>query len=103
MSKSGKVPPKAAKVLGLGNVAPKAAKVLGMGMAGGAKKVTTAVSKGKAPTPPKAGFKAAPITSKKELKPSSPIIGARGTGVTGNVIEKGRMTDRVKKAGLGGL
>jgi hypothetical protein len=97
MSKSGNIPPKAGKVLGIGTQAKKPA-----GIGAAVKKITTAVSKGKASTTPPA-FKPAEIKSTQRLKPSSPIIGARGTGVTGNQIETGRMKDRVKKAGLGGL
>ncbi|HYE61613.1 MAG TPA: hypothetical protein VD997_06430 [Phycisphaerales bacterium] len=75
------------------------------GIAGAVKKITTAVSKGKAPTPPKApAFKQAEVKSTARLKPASPIIGTRGnTSVNGPAIEKDRMKDRVKKAGLGGL
>lgn len=100
MSKSGNIPPKAQKVLGIGTQAKKPT-----GIAGAVKKITGAVSKGKAPTPPKpAGFKPAQVKSTARLKPSTPIIGARGnTGVNGPAIEKQRMKDRVNKAGLGGL
>jgi len=71
VSKSGKVPPKAAKVLGIGQTAKKPT-----GVAGVAKKITAAVSKAKAPTPPKApAFKAATPATSGKMKPGAPVLG----------------------------
>jgi hypothetical protein len=94
MSKSNKVPPKAAKVLGLGNTPPKAAKVLGMGMNSAAKKVTTA----KAPAP-KPGFKAATPTTTGKMKVGAPVLGAQ-RGATPQGVNAQRMKGTIKKLGF---
>ena len=97
MSKNSKVPPKAAKVLGLGG----AKKTTGTGISGAAKKVTTSVSKGKAVTP---NFETAQPKSTARMKPTTPIIGAnRGKGANFATINADRMKSRVKKLGMGGL
>jgi hypothetical protein len=96
MSKSNKVPPKAAKVLGLGNTPPKAAKVLGMGMNSAAKKVTSA----KAPTPtPKPGFTKATPTTTGKMKLGAPVMGA-ARGATPQGVNAQRMKDTIKKLGM---
>jgi hypothetical protein len=95
MSKSGKVPPKAAKVLGLGNTPPKAAKVLGMGVNSAAKKVTTT----KATAPKPTAFKAATPTTSGKMKPGAPVLG-NARGATPQGVNAQRMKSTIKKLGF---
>jgi hypothetical protein len=113
LSKSGNIPPKAQKVLGIS----KGQKVLGIGtgpqakkptgLAAAAKKITGALKPGAAKpgaAPKASGFTPATTKSTNRLTPASPVIGTRGKqGVHGGTIEKQRMNDRLKKAGLGGI
>jgi len=65
--------------------------------------MTSAVSKGNAPTPPTkpTAFKAATVKSSERMKPTTPIIGAnRGQGANFATINKDRMNNTIKKLGM---
>jgi hypothetical protein len=94
MSKNSKVPPKAAKVLGIGGAKS------GPGMVKGAKAITSAKPVPKAAPKPAAFTAAAPKTTGK-MKPGAPIIGAnRGQGANFATVNKDRMKGTFKQLGF---
>jgi hypothetical protein len=83
---------KSSKAVGLGGAkAP-------TGLAKGAKAITKAVSKGKAPP---TGFQGATPKTTGKMKPSTPVIGAtRGQGANFATINKDRMKGTIKQLGM---
>ena len=75
------------------------------GIAGAAKSLTKAVSKGKAKTTaPTTGFQGATVTSRERMKPTTPIIGGNRDEKTNfATINKDRMKGTIKKTGISGL
>lgn len=95
MSKSNNVPPKAAKILGIGQGAKKPT-----GVVGGAMKVGNAIKSGSAPKP--TTFKTATPKVPGKMKPTSPIIGTNRGGTPANfkTINKERMKGTIKELGM---